>query len=93
MNKTEIKIKKWYKDKYPEDNLVTAIRSDVTFDDIHSCLDRHDNLYSVIGTGDSVIRERIFVKLTELLNSDNLKISYSDIYQTWLGNRKTVLKG
>ena len=39
------------------------------------------DVYDAFGAGDSVIRERIFEKLSEILNVD-----YDDIYELWLNN-------
>lgn len=93
MKNYKLNIKKWYKDIFPDDDIVSAIKDNVTFKDIYNCLNAHENFYAAIGTGDSVVRERIFEKLRDLLSANGHKVEYSDIYQTWLGDRKTILEG
>ena len=46
---------------------------------ITNALDTYKDIYEVVGVGDSVIRERIFVKLAEIMEVD-----YDYIYNQWL---------
>lgn len=93
MNKHEINIRNWYKENFPEDKLGGAINKNVTFEDVYICIDQHQNLYNTLGVGDLIIRERVIRKLSHLLCQEGIKVSYTDIYQTWLGKRASIVKG
>lgn len=73
-------IKDWYMKEFPDDDLGERINSTVNFDDILNALQNHTDIYDVIDVVDSVIRERIFDKLSKLINKD-----YNYIYNLWLG--------
>ena len=73
------KIKEWYLKEYSTDNLGEEIKDDITFYDIFYALDNYKDIYEVIGVGDSIIRERIFGKLAEIM-----KVDYNYIYNQWL---------
>lgn len=75
------KLKEWYMQNFPTDNDAAAINEDKTFYDLFECLDRHGEIYSeCIGMADGVIRERMFIKLAEIMN-----VTYDYIYSQWLG--------
>ncbi|MEA1928578.1 MAG: hypothetical protein U9N73_10250 [Candidatus Auribacterota bacterium] len=63
-------IKSWYQKKYPSDMLGNDIRSDLTFESLFKAMDSYENPYKTIGVYDSVVRERIFEKLAEIMNVD-----------------------
>jgi hypothetical protein len=70
-------IKKWYLDTY-KDELGLEINDNCNFNDMDHYEVRH--IYEYLGENvDSIIRERVFQKLAELLN-----YSYEDIYNIWL---------
>lgn len=71
------KIKEWYMKEYSTDELGAEINNEITFEDLFVALDI--DVYEVLGVGDSVIRERCFEKLAEIMNVD-----YEDIYYKWL---------
>jgi hypothetical protein len=48
---------------------------------VFKCLDNYENIYDLIGVGDSLVRERIFEALAEIMN-----VEYDYIYHQWLGN-------
>jgi len=73
------KVKEWYLKEYATDDLGNEINDDITFYDIFYALDRYKDIYEVMGVGDSVIRERVFVKLAEIMKCD-----YDYIYEQWL---------
>lgn len=73
------KVKEWYLKEYPTDTEGNEINDEVTFYDVFYALDRHKDIYEVIGDADSIIRERIFVKLAEIM-----ECSYSYIYSQWI---------
>jgi hypothetical protein len=78
VNLEDVKVKPWYMEEYPTDEMGEDIDDDLTFEDIFQCLDSYDDIYKYI-PGDSIIRERIFSKLAELMDVD-----YDYIYDQWL---------
>lgn len=76
------KIKKWYSVNYPTDEMIEDMNEKVTFGHLLGALNNYENVYRYIfknGSGDSIIRERVFSKLAEILN-----IKYEVIYKKWL---------
>lgn len=70
-------IRKWYGKTYPEDEIKNDIK-DISFRKALDAIDEGKDFYGVIGVGDSVVRDRIFQKLSEIKGC-----SYDDIYQAW----------
>jgi hypothetical protein len=66
-------IKDWYTNNYPTDDLGEEL-NEITFEDLWNT-DNTDNIYEVMGVGDSVIRERLFERLSEIYG-----VSYDDVY-------------
>ena len=70
----------WYRVAHPTDDLAQEeMHPRVTFDDIYNALLSGRDVYTVLGGGDSLIRERVFTKLAELQGVD-----YDVIYNLWL---------
>ena len=69
-------VKEWYLNSFDVDNLGSEISEDITFGDVMRCLEEHNDFYDCIGVGDSVIRERVFEKLAEILNVEPLTVYY-----------------
>lgn len=69
----------WYVNNYPTDDLGCEMNDNVTFRDLFDALDRYQDIYDVIGLGDSVIRERLFTELARIMECD-----YDYIYSQWL---------
>ena len=69
-------VKEWYLNSFDVDNLGSEISENVTFGDVMRCLEEHNDFYECIGGGDSVIRERVFEKLAEILNVEPLTVYY-----------------
>jgi len=72
-------IKKWYMANYPEDTCGAYIDPATTFEDLFAALDSYQDVYKYLGTGDSIIRERCFSKLAEIIGTD-----YDYIYEQWM---------
>lgn len=86
----ESKVKDWYKETYPNDaEIAIALNEDVTFFDVFDCLQTGHgrDLYDIIGVADSLVRERIFDKIVELLGG---LVTYDDLYVAWLGEKKII---
>lgn len=73
-------VKEWYSKMFKDDPLKENIKEDLTFQDVVNALNENKDIYSTIGIGDSIIRERIFKRLTELT-----KLNYDVFYYKWLG--------
>jgi hypothetical protein len=78
MRNNDMKIKEWYLEAYPTDELGTEINPNSNFGELWAAI-RSDSFYEYIGVGDSIIRERVFEKLSELSGHD-----YHYIYEEWL---------
>jgi hypothetical protein len=72
-------VKDWYIKEYTTDELGQEINEKITFYDIFYALDRYKNIYEVLGVGDSLVRERVFKKLADIM-----KVEYNYIYEQWL---------
>lgn len=80
MNTTEkTRIKKWYVKAYPTDELGVEINNEITFYDLFVVLDNRKDVYEALGVWDSIVRERVFGKLAEIMNVD-----YDYIFEQWL---------
>lgn len=75
----ETNIKKWYLENYSSDELGQEIDEKATFYDLFYTLDREKDIYELLGDIDSIIRERVFEKLAEIMDC-----SYNYIYEQWL---------
>lgn len=77
----ETKIKDWYIKEYPDDiEMGEEMNDNVTFQDLFEALDNYQDVYEVLGgESDSIVRERCFSKLAELMDVD-----YNYIYEQWL---------
>jgi len=74
-------VQKWFLDSYPADECGCYINPNITFKDILKALNTGKDVYEVIGFGDSLVRELIFTRLSDILN-----VTYDKIYEMWLEN-------
>lgn len=75
-------VKEWYARTYPTDELASTLNEKTTFDDVrHTILDGKDIYATLGGSADSVIRERVFHGLADVLGID-----YGAVYNDWLDN-------
>ena len=80
MNITEkTKIKEWYVKEYPTDELGVELNGEITFYDLFVVLDNYKSVYEALNVWDSIVRERVFGKLSEIMQVD-----YDYIYEQWL---------
>ena len=79
MENEKNKVKEWYLKEYNTDELGKEINEEITFYDIFYALDRYNDIYEVLGVEDSVIRERVFQKLADIM-----EVEYNYIYEQWL---------
>lgn len=77
MNET---IYNWYSRTYPTDDMASEIDRGATFQGLFDTLDFRRDVYAYIGEGiDSIIRERCFSHLAELIDAP-----YDYIYEQWM---------
>ena len=62
-------IASWYQRNYPTDDLGYRL-SNVTFAELHDALREGRDIYKLIGVGDSLVRERLFEKLAQILGEE-----------------------
>ena len=74
-----MKIKEFYLEAYPTDELGLELNETPTFSGLLNQLIVDGDVYHYIGVSDSVIRERLFERLAEELNT-----SYDYVYNLWL---------
>lgn len=73
-------VRNWYLENYPTDDMGVEINESITFTELGLVLMAKRNFYEAVGNGiDSIIRERIFEKL-----SQELSVDYCVIYNMWL---------
>ena len=74
-----MKIKEFYLEKYPTDVLGTELKSDINFFGLYNLLVNGDDVYQFLGVSDSLVRERVFMELANLLEQ-----KYEYVYNLWL---------
>jgi hypothetical protein len=72
-------IKEFYLETYPTDELGVELNETATFIGLYHELLIGGDPYEYIGVGDSVIRERLFEKLANIIDT-----SYGYVYNLWL---------
>lgn len=74
-------IKEFYAKNYPADGMVNDMNDNISFQEILNELIKGNgyNIYEIIGVSDSLIRERVFLGLSEVMN-----LEYEYIYELWL---------
>ena len=80
MKKTGIKsmnetIKTWYQENFPTDELGEDLNQKATFWDLFYQLDARKCVYRLMEVNDSIVRERLFKHLAELMD-----VSYDYVY-------------
>jgi len=80
-------VKSWYLETYPGDSVAEGIDEDVTFYDCAVTLIREGDIYDILGVGDSIIREKVFEKLADILGVD-----YNSVYYLWRDGVNEVVK-
>lgn len=76
-----IKVRDWYIETFPTDTLGNELDVDITFDDVQRAIDEGRDIYEVLKVADSIVRERIFTRLSQLTG-----VSYDDIFTKWISS-------
>ena len=71
-------IKKWYTTEFPTDELGLEINPNATF---LGLIGNIEDVYEYIGIGDSIVRERLFERIAEIM-----ECTYDEVYNLWLGD-------
>ena len=71
-------IKDFYTSSFSGDDLGDNINNSVTFLQLYRALKNKKDIYKLLGTGDSTVRERVFRELARILNTD-----YMYVYNIW----------
>lgn len=72
-------IKDWYTKEYPEDEWGQKLKGNLSFYDLFEALDNYQDIYEFAGIDDSIIRERLFEKLSEIMGCE-----YDEVYNQWM---------
>ena len=72
-------LKEYYTRTYKSDELGEELNNNVTFVDLFECLDNYQDVYDLIGVYDSLLRERLFEKLAQMMC-----VEYDYIYNQWI---------
>ena len=73
-------IKDFYLNEYPTDELGVELIETATFVGLLDVLyNNTKDVYDYIGVGDSLVRERVFARLAEIL-----EMPYDYVYNLWL---------
>lgn len=72
-------IKNYYTQTFFTDELGNEINANATFEGLFYELDNYQDVYKYIGVCDSIVRERIFEKLANVIG-----VNYEYIYSQWL---------
>ena len=71
-------LRKFYQENYPTDDMGSKINL-TTFVCLMDCLHRGGKVYIIIGVEDSLIRERLFQHLADMLGTN-----YNYVYNLWM---------
>ena len=80
------KVEEYYSEAFTSDEIGKDLIKDITFLDVFDCLNNYRDFYATIGVTDSVVRERIFDRLANIMGVD-----YDVIYKRWLLNYRPAL--
>lgn len=80
-NTKHTKVREWYVETYPHDELAHSIAENITFEDVSAALDNRKDVYKLFGVVDSCIRENIFSELAVIM-----EVNYDYIYDQWLSS-------
>ncbi len=87
INAKATNVKEWYSKTYPDDDIVSHLRDELTFWDLFDALDNYREIYAVIfkdGWEDSIVRKRCFEQLAKIM-----EVPYDEIFRQWLSETKT----
>lgn len=74
-----LRVREWYVSAFPNDELGWEINADATFDGVQKAIDEGADVYALLEVNDSLIRERVFDKLSDITG-----VPYDDIFEKWV---------
>ena len=80
---SDVKLKDWYIQNYPTDELGESINGVNTFKDLWYGIHNNIDVYEIIGFGDSILRERLFKHLAEIQ-----VVTYDYVFDRWLSTQE-----
>lgn len=84
-NEINANVKKWYLENFSDDEVGQTLNDNATFFGVAVTLLAHKDVYDYLGEhSDSIVRERVFEKLSEIV-----KCYYDEIYYLWLDGETT----
>lgn len=75
----DLNVKAWYTSTFPTDELGMEMNASVDFGALFEAIKKHIDVYEVLNVHDSIVRERVFDKLSTIMN-----VEYKYIYDLWL---------
>lgn len=80
-----VNLKEWYADTYPTDDwAIGKVNETVNLLDVFDYMLEGGDFYDITGVDDSMFRERVFYKMSNLLHAD-----YDVMYNLWMMNSRT----
>ena len=76
-------LREFYLQQYPTDNLALEIKESKHFAGLLNALYQEESVYDFIGVEDSLVRERLFLKLSKILD-----VEYNFVYNLWINNQQ-----
>jgi len=76
-------IRKFYIETYPKDRDLGKQLRPISFGRLYRAIQEGEGVYGTMGVVDSVVRERLFLELSEQLG-----VKYKVVYKLWLDNVK-----
>ena len=77
-------VKETYHSIYETDELWEELKDEPTFEYVLNEMQKGEDFYEIVGDIDSIVRERIFSLLENILQNMGYKVQYDDIYYLWL---------
>ena len=71
-------VRDWYSHTYPTDELVDVLNAETTFGTVRDAINNGKDIYDILGSNDSVVRERVFRELSNVLD-----VPYKAVYDKW----------
>lgn len=73
------RIKEWYEEQYPTDELGHDINPEITFTMLREVMTARQSVYKALRVSDSLVRERVFVGLASVAG-----MAYEEVFELWM---------
>lgn len=79
-------VKEWYSRTFPTDELASELNANATFGSVRDAIMSGKDIYTELGySADSVVRERVFRQLADVLD-----LPYKSVYNAWIENSESA---